>query len=218
MWPRTLLCSHLRHLPLILCSEGKKKFLHIFSELWLKHLGSAGIIIHPQFFHVFTASAERRDVLTGGRIETVYERSFSHHQSIPWDVSRNKPLKRQLALTMLKSRQRRIIFRLKKITFSNPVPVLRSSSWPSRLTFHVESCDSSLVSGSILPNNIIHSIYKKISTTNSDIEIHFEHEMYCFTIAQGSATLCAMPLLSRRQTEYPGSLRPRFVSGRWDGG
>ena len=109
-------------------------------------------------------------------------RLFSHHQSIPRDVSGNTPLKRQLALTMLKSRQRRIIFWLKKITFSNPVSAPRSSSWPSQLTFHVESCDSSLVSGSILPSpRLVFSLYKKISTTNSDIEI-YTCTGFCYTL------------------------------------
>ena len=32
LWEGTLMCSHLRHLPLILCSKGKKKLLHIFER------------------------------------------------------------------------------------------------------------------------------------------------------------------------------------------
>ena len=51
----------------------------------------------------------------------------------------------------------------------------------------------------------------------SDIEMHLEDEMYCFTIAQVSATLSAMLPWSPRPTEYPGFLRQRFVGVRPDG-
>ena len=40
--------------------------------------------------------------------------------------------------------------------------------------------------------------------------------MYWFTIAQGSATLCAMLPWSPKPTEYPGFLKLRFVSACGD--
>ena len=76
-------------------------------------------------------------------------------------------------------------------TFSKLVPAPHSSLWPSRPTFHAESCDSLLVGGSCC-----------FCCIRAPLSF----------ISQGSVTLSAMLPSSRRPIEYQGFLLQRFFS------